>query len=693
MLAGDVAWAHVQIIRPDYTKNDLVAEVPAERQAKRNLRLVESIIRATGGTFETRFSTETRTDWMRRGIFVVNPGTAGADTSFDIDATISMYVTRPINISGMARPDSLVRALLQSQRGNIPQSTKPILMVRDNTCPITASEGAASLFGTLDSAGYKQYDEGAGKVVYRAGRPPGFLTHSYMVGATDGYDTGDKRDILFSRYQNYVNRGSKSETGSGRVACSWCDSIPSYAASDTVILWERQFDSYIPYASRMVFVMGWGAGAFEDSISDDGITSNGGFAGTEGEFPVLLAALAHLDSIVRATSTSGGSVLGDKQIKIAPVIYGGLARGERHAWKSPGSAQGILASDTSVFYAGLDSLRSLGIPVTFAINPDSAASYARDLIKMKENPFARFAPQVWNGVSDTSKAGGQNPYYRPVDVFGRYRARAAVGDESGLGSDSSIAGLAKSSLRLVDSLVGRARVSPTAVAPDDDWSPLNVDGVLKGSDRVPIDSVLYALRLAGFSSVISDGNDPDASAFKRHGPSATNPRGYYQKQQKYSLKKFCVDDINILSHAGYAITGGSRQMSAGATSFPDDSSTTTGGAGIIYKEIARAWTGALMGHDNSYDTWGYDGNIINYDRLDIDYRRADHLNSRFDPGLGIQGGNIFRLSCADLSGVPNGPPALNGFHALKAIKAAMDIVNWKAGRTIVRFCYPEDIEP
>jgi hypothetical protein len=56
-------------------------------------------------------------------------------------------------------------------------------------------------------------------------------------------------------------------------------------------------------------------------------------------------------------------------------------------------------------------------------------------------------------------------------------------------------------------------------------------------------------------------------------------------------------------------------------------------------------------------------------------------------------GNIYRLDCADLSGLPSGPPALVGYWVLRDAKRAMDVINKLAGRTVVAFAYPDDVTP
>ena len=697
VLCGQVAQARIALVyqRPDSPAGNLAAREGAIQQ-KRNARLVASILRSSGNTdFLVRQTGSLNTEMARSGLFINNAGNTTPAAwgrgvySEQVEAVVLVGSATNILVPNTARFDSLTMATRQASGSG---HAVPMLQLRDNSSVLFSFPPK---FGAgVDSVGVTADENGPGKAIYFANDHNAWLSHAYVAGSTGFYDTGDIRRILFGGTPAYEARHSMQASG-GIVPCNQCDSLGSYAANDTLILWDRQYDKGIRQARTMVFANAFGAGAAYDSLSNFSYIDSR--PPTEGDFTIILAALAHLDSLVRADTTAagvkrGGKVLGDKVIKIAPIVYGGLARGERHSWKSPGAAQGILASDTSAFYATLDSIATLGIPITFAINPDSASSYERDLIKMKQVGMARFTPQVWNGVADSTKAGGQNAKYRPVDVFGRYRNRTAMGDGTGVGVDTgSVYTLARSALRLVDSLTS-GRVSRIAVAPDDDWSPLNTDGVLKLSSQVRIDSVMYALQQAGFRGVVADAQDPDASASKRNGgPSKTNPRGYYNRQQVYASGSISgLRDFKILTHTGYAINGSRSQAFLGT----DSTGSSGGWLGLVYKEISRVWSGALLDLDNSYDTWPSDDMssaqaVRSYD--DIHQRKVDRTQAAV--GRPVVRGNIYRISCADLSGVPNGPPARPAYHVLKAMKNAMTAIDKLAGRTVVMFDYPEDIEP
>lgn len=684
MLASGVAQAEVLITRPEFSKLAINLQ-EAKVQSMRNVRLLESIIRATGGTYQTIYQNDYKTEWGRTGRQYVG-------TSYkQYDAVIHIGSLNPVpGSTGGFRPDSLFFTRVQGGSTRTDKAV-PFLLMLDNSGPITGTGVVPD--AVADSAGVIELPNGPAPAYNFGGDTRAAATHIYTQGYVGAFDTGDMRKILYARTFPYIWRASTSDDGV-TIPCSWCDSLSSYAANDTLLLWDRQFNTRLGQASTVTVASVGGAGAAADSLANNSIPA-AHRPGTESDLTLMLASLAHLDSLVRAKRDSTGRylgerVLGDKVIKIAPVIYGGLANGQRHAWKSPGSAQGRSPSDTASFYAALDSLNALGIPVTFAVNVDSASYFARDVIKMKSVRSARFTPQIWNNVADTSSFKVQNALYEPKDVFGRWRKRIAIGDGSGLGADTlAIYTLARSALRLTDSLFD-GRTSRFAVAPDDDWSPLNITGRDPGG--LGIDSVMYALQRAGYIGVVADAQDPDAKAFKSHGPSKTNPRGYYGQQMRYSSPTIsALRDFRILAHSGYNIMGGRAQYMFGPDSTQSVSAFGVDGSGILFRELTRSWSGALLDFDNAYDIFQYDERWPNDRAYDnIHQRKVDRTES---PNNGpVRKASIVRLSCADFSGKPGANPMM-GYWILKSMANAMYIINTLAGRTIVRFAYPEDIEP
>jgi hypothetical protein len=704
MLLGQVAWAKSIIVEPFNNWVDGNG-INAYFIEQRNLFLVTSMIARTGGQFSVTRTDKTKTEWIRTGRQAWNMGNTtpaapspGAyveqfDAWIDLGGSNGNSVASPP--VGSARPDSLYRV---ATHGGTNRSASvadvPGMVFAENSLLLGApsNDQFSVSAATADSlSGCQSRAAGPGPAVFMAGGLP-YLTHAYTAGAI-GVGTGHAagiRRILYGAIGQYMDHGSFAATSGGSTitkSCSQCDSVPSTAANDSTILWDKQFQTLGPSftnAKPVSFCMAWGGGAAQDSLST--------FAGgppTEGDFPTILAALAHLDSL------SGHKVLGDKIIRIAPVVYGGLSRGPRHAWNW-NKTQGIFAPDTAAFYACLDSLAALGIPVTFAVNVDSATAYARDVVKLKQYPQFHFTPQVWDAVDDSSTASLAT---FPQDIFGRWRKRAAFGDSmnhslySG-GADSSIAWQLKRALAMCDSIFQRPS-SRVLAAPADDWSPKQITGADAGGTG--IDSVFYAMQLAGFTGVVADAQDPDANASKTgSGPSKTNPRGYYNVQSYFNSAKIpAVRNFKILTHSGFSVMGGRAQY----ITFTDSTAAAADGSpGLLYIEIARLWSAALLDFDNSYDTWPYDNTGVSPTHVhaysDIQQRKVDWTQAQgINGGRPVRHGNIYRLDCADLSGLPSGPPALNGYWTLRSAKRAMDVINKLAGRTVVMFDYPDNVTP
>jgi hypothetical protein len=698
MLSGEVAQAKVLVTYPyEVGTEGAVGLVQDPRtNALRNLRNTLAIIRATGGVAVPVRTDQTRTEWVRTGKQVWNTGglvatpSAGAYVE-QFDAVVMMSGGEQLAArAGQARAESLSLMRVQGAAARTGPAV-PLLRLLDNSTLLLLGNQFHFVLA-VDSSGVPRGDislgSGGSSIPHFANDPRAPLPSAYVAGYTQAYDTGDMRKILFGAVGQGNGRSSNGITTGARVGCRYCDSMATAAPNDTLILWDRQYfadgSTFTNHASSISFCAAWGAGSADDSLTA-ATTPGVGRPATEGAWEVVLMGLAHLDSL------SGHKVLGNKIIRIAPIVYGGLARGPRHSWNW-NKTQGIFTEDTTAFYAYLDSIQALGIPITFAVNVDSATAYARDVIKLKSINKARFTPQIWDGVDDSTAT---LPFF-PTDVFGRYKKRAAVGDSMNHalfngGSDNSIAWSARRALIMCDSVFGN-RTSRIAVAPADDWSPVQVTGADAGGTG--IDSVMYALQLAGYKGVVADAQDPDANASKTgSGPSRTNPRGYYNRQTLYNSSRIAaLKGFKILTHSGFNVEGGRGQLrwsNAGAR----DSSTTGGGTFIPYVELGRLWGAALLDYDESYDNFSYDGQtgVCLNGAANIDYKLTDRTTFPYQ----VQHGSIYRLSCADLSGKQTADlvPAATCYHVLKAAANAMYIINKLAGRTVVQFDYPDNVQP
>jgi len=689
LFSGQVAQAKSLIVYAPNTESfGAGTSYLAAPQLNRNLRAVASIIALTGGQVSLVKAQSTKSEWLRLGQGVWGSDAGQYVEQFDATILIDQFAT-----AGIIRTDSVAKfAAFQGGSAHIGLA-KPMLILRTNG-PAIGSAGGVVPDST--NGGAVAFDSGPGKAVHFADDHLDFLTSAYTVSAQNLATKANVRRILFTNIPQADYRISNGTNSGATLGCRNCDSLMNYAANDSCVLWDKNWSVIFPaQASTITFASPWGSGGLADSIGNT--VGEPRDPPTEGDWAILLCALAHLDSL------SGHKVLGDKTIRIAPVVYGGLARDNRHSWNW-NKSQGINDADTSSFYAFLDSLASRpDIKITFAVNVDSATTYARDIIKMKGITQARFTPQVWDGINDTSLTAYAG---FPKDIFGRYNRRAAYGDSAthalyNGGSDSSIYWQLKRAKAMCDSLFG-GRTSKVLAAPADDWSPKQLLGAFQNGGGITIDSVMYAMQLAGFTGIIADAQDPDANASKTNsGPSKTNPRGYYNRQQLFSSGSISgLRNFKILCHSGFNIMGGRSQAECfsgpGAGSGTIDSSSSPPRSFfVIYKELGRLWSSNLLAYDESMDLFPYDDpqTDLMWIGNDILHRKVDVTQAqRRSP---IKHGNIVRLSCGDLSGASGSGivPAATMWHVLKAAANAMYVINKLAGRTVVTFDYPENIDP
>jgi len=457
--------------------------------------------------------------------------------------------------------------------------------------------------------------------------------------------------------------------------CNWCDSLLSTTNSDSVLIWERMYNT-LPGAKPIVFAYIDGEGTPGDSASESTPLPPG-----EVDPIVMLAALARLDSL------TGNTLFDPNKIpqRRAITIDGLCSRNSRL-----GINPGIFNGDTAVAYGSLDSLTAYGIPVTFTVNadPDSMSAYKRDLIKAAQNPAARFTPMVRTGLDSLAAMnGGATSLRRPRDVWGRYRKRAAYGDGTCAGVDTSLYCHLIQARALLDSALtsigATNRLSKFLVAPDDDWSPKNI---LQIGGGPPPDSVLWTIAKTGYTGVRIDGQDPAANGELGNGAARTNPRGWYSNQKRRT-ESIGGNQLNLLAHTGFPLTGSLRS----AVYWTDTTGVVPQGAlGTWTQEVNRHWTGWTQDQDRNLDTFPYDAHGVVvadwYAGRDLWYRTVDMLNPPIKAYCA-------RLSFNDLSGIPNGPPARVGWWIIKSDWNAMRTINEIAGRAIITLGYPEDVSP
>lgn len=640
------------------------------RAMSRNISMFTRLITQTGGEVQYVYADAITTDWARNGYVWRGSTKPLAYTPYSGPGYLDQYDAvihfGAVQNTGTARcrPDSM------SRYNKYPKV--PFAWV-GHSSGITAN-GSFNVNTDIGPSPNDTCGAASGGPIYAyngirvPGKNQSWTTMAYtraMSVATAPNARTVIAPVLLARASNYLDT---ELTGTN---CTWCSNTRPDGTRDSAYVIKKLWTDI---ADAKPFIVGI------ISQYNTGDSATGLYVPTEGEMSIALSVLAVLDS------ASGGRVFGDKPVIMAPVMDKGLHRGQRRG------PNGIFAADTAGHYAIVDSLKANGIPLTVAFDTDldTLAAYSRDLIKYAQAPSIHFTPQVWTGVMDTTKASGSTSLMRQRDVFGRWRNRAAYGDSlrhTVTGSDTTLAaGLYAMRVR-GDSIltaygVSGSRISRIAMAPDDDWSPLLLR---RSACMCPCpDSVLYAVKQAGFAGIVVDVQDPEANANRGGAYANTNPRGWFAKEMNYRSK--LLSDFKLLGHAGYPWMGGRAQYSTFSDSTaPFDSLVV----GIQYMELARAWYAAFNEQDRSFDVWPYDNvSLVNV----WPYWVNNHFHVT-DFLVGMKGkAHIIRFSASDFSGAP-AAPAANGYHVLKSIQQACLAINGLAGRTIVRLGYPDEINP
>lgn len=469
----------------------------------------------------------------------------------------------------------------------------------------------------------------------------------------------------------------------------WPDSMP-FAPSgglgvDTCVVWDRLWANLAscPTARIQEFLC-WAGGGLLNTDSVFSATSLALPGENEGNLQVLTFGLAHFDSLI------GGKLFTRGPKTAAIVVEGGLARNQQ--W----FRGGIDNKDTTQFYQCIrDSAMAYGIRLTVGINADSAATYARDLIVMKQNPYIRYAPYIIDGVRDTSAAtigasAGVTNNGRLVDVWGRNRTRAFYGDSLNhtiQTADTSLVQMLRRQMALVDSLAPGRSVR-FGLPPDDDWSPKQM-GSAAGAGK--LDSLLWAIDQAGYVGVLANGQWDEANGNTNNGPGYTNPRGWVNKQGAYP-NRYNGHLTNILCHAGSGPGMGKKYEA----SFNDSSGANTNGAfGYVSHELDRAY-GAIfndewLNEDEWHLAWTNTAGTITFAQYKAwDGIQIDLLDNITHP----RRGSVVRLFCSDFSGSSVGP-ARCGFWIAKSIKQHFDMVNAAHGvyGPLLTLTYPDAVLP
>lgn len=602
-----------------------------------------------------------KTEYCRTGNMVWNPGTAGAYVEH-FDAVVHLLWQSNSGSSGAAsyRMDSTlaIRGANNNKTPIVPQ-----LFIGSNfdanlgskwSSATTCSLGTVSGF-TINSP-TRNEDGRQVTAAYMPTSDPAHvvLSHSYVMGMPLNASTnGGVRSLVSGSWLPEIGTNPPV---SG-INCANCDSIRRHAADDSAKVWSRLFTGMNPTdgtAAEAIFCWWQGGAPCTDS------TGNVQDVPCEGEYPVLLAGFARLDSVL-----SGRLIT--KYQKASVVIAGVASRGERRF------SGGSTPSDSTVRKASIDSLKTIpGFKAVATVEMDSASTYPNELTQWAAVSGLRFTPVTRYGWSVVPTYASST---RAVDPFGHLRSRVFVGP--GTSGDTSYYAQhyrMRNALRL---LVGDSRLSGLCVAPYGEWSPLN--GSTTSFAR---DSALYALSLAGYGALLVNSQTPDADTYIG---GSVNPKGW---TPPLGDRNALGRHIRLVGHSGYDISG---SLIADVRNDSTPPYTELGGGygfpDHVSMALQRFWGPLFNPHyqDADYSAW-YETTT----KLDTDAPWMDVNQPMSDRVVGLPQATVLRLSAQQFGGVPNGPPGRPGWWVVKSMDNAMRMVNGLAGRVIMDWAYPEE---
>jgi len=664
--------------------------VRQERQADYSERLALDLLDRFKVDYKVALASQVKTEFARTGAMVWNYGTVAA-TVEQFDWVLHVSYPGKLAKSGRwlfpnYRPDSLHISALGGC--TVPQlfwnmqlnSATPNAFLADTTGDTTGFAVGTVGLEMVNSCQFPLY------VVSHTGHR--FLESSYIgvpAPGTPSTPSGGIR-MLLGRRAGSTNLTTGMEQAmfigdaSFTQTMAWADSAADLQTDRTVSawqVWEMPFD-HISTAKPLVFAQVWGISGCTDSSGVAGATP------CEWDTQNAIYSLARLDSL------TSGDVFG-RTLGLGVVIRGGFK------YANVGSNRGISPADTTALWGTLDSLATLGSRFRCVVTVDMDSVWARPSHKSQwgKLPAVRYAPTaeacVYDSTAGQCRGGTGTKWLWPIDVFGRQRKRAAYGDgtaghaagaPSSADADSSVYAGVKSLFFHADSTFGRDRVSRLLVPPGDDWTPLfNAGG--------KVDSVLYAFGEAGAVGLLFNSQ-------RRTTPSES--RGSWDIGEErvmnlpYSGKPFL-----LLGHSGIAVNGGRRSFDvrADSTDWGDGVCQDGGGAAsdqytfasMAAYEVHRAINQLVFPRYRDFDLmpnrWPDDWDDVNTPADDRTY--------------GIRRGSVWMTSANELGG---GGHLAAGYAAtrpawwtIKSLDQFMLAVNKQAGRTVIRWEWPEHIRP
>ena len=406
----------------------------------------------------------------------------------------------------------------------------------------------------------------------------------------------------------------------------------------------------------------------------------------------LMLGLAALDSLLDGDLLLATGTMREPKV-VALTIDGAFARCEQQY------SMGVYLPDSAAVKATVDSIVARGIPFVVGANVDSVADYPYERAWWSKGR-AKFSPQVWSGVQGANgEAGYDAGRYALNDLFGHQRARTAYGPawpdtSDDVSADTSAYALMRYAFMRCDSLFP-GRTSRFLLPPLDDVIPTNT---------AKADSMWIAARLAGASGIRICGLDTVRTGYQK----------FIKQQWHLGLK--------ALAHTGEYVTGGSRIMgNAGNEDVPN--SYFVSDSGYVYHTFcqiqARMWTGLIRGGGNEYVSpilrgdgveSSASGQSTGFEAFASATQpfgtfggdSAMYDANRYHNGFGMGSrGSIIKVAASTLGGStqdlgihqPTGEALRPGWWVIRSTDGFIKTLNAIAGRTLVRWGYPDQVEP
>lgn len=506
----------------------------------------------------------------------------------------------------------------------------------------TGISGSATVSGLANSLSMSFTAPGYPYAFHVAPNTGGTINQAYYINSANALTkTSTQAGIFKSRL--VMGASSMAFNDNGNSSAAWPDSMgrpTSYSVgADTCAIWTRE--RYSGDTAPLIF---------ETLLN---ITNN---SATNGDSFIDMA-------VALADSATRGQIIGQKEgwspPTIAFVVSGAFTRsvssGLNYEVSSTHGVQCATQCDTTLIKAGIDSLKSLGIPVTVTVNVDSVASFPYEKSWWSGIPTARFAPECRVGTgTDLTGAARLADRYSSPDLFGYQRTRTLGYGSTCPDGDTSLTCQLKYTRSRLDSIPEfRGRVGRFIQAANSDYLHAGITRANSSGD----DSIAAVLRGAGYSCAGIDmmmGDAGMASWWAYSGGNKAPATG--------APGSLIVSQRQV------------RQLNPGLDGFN----------WLAFRAIDEDNSGsAFTNHPIDAEFWSGTSGTAPWYRSDLSYWRHN-FRTRL---------SLFVVRPGDLGYQSTGNPMRPGYHNIRWLVSQVKLINAFAGRTVIKIGYPEDIKP